>query len=220
MRLFFLPLLLPAAVLAQDLRPEHQAIADAWTAFTAEQGPLWKADWNPATVTPKAIYGTGIRVQDAAIDDIRLARRYATETLDRYAKLLGRGESTFVETIGVPTDNVFVFVYDQRFRGLRVTDARADVRIHRSGVVSMFGSQAVHVPAGFSINPTVAADLAWALAHQHLRVTPEASGGAVTVEPNAELVIHADIDAKAEAVPQLAWQVQVDVRTGPEPVVG
>ncbi len=220
MRSLLLPLLLPAVALAQELRPEHQAIADAWTAFTAEQGPLWKADWNPATVTPKAIYGTGIRVQDAAIEDIRLARRYATETLDRYAKLLGRGESTFVETIGVPTDNVFVFVYDQRFRGLRVTDARADVRVHRSGVVSMFGSQAVHIPSGFSINPTVEADLAWALAHQHLRVTPEAPAGAVTVEPNAELVIHADIDAKAEAVPQLAWQVQVDVRTGPEPVVG
>ena len=220
MRSLILPLLLPAAALAQELRPEHQAVADAWTAFLAENGPVWKAEWNPATVTPKAIYGTGLRVQDAAIEDLDTARRYAIDTLDRYAKLLGRGESTFVESIGVPTDNVFVLVYDQRFRGLRVTDARADVRVHRSGVVSMFGSQAVHIPSGFSITPTVSTDLAWALAHQHLRVAPEAPAGAVTVEPSAELVIHADIDAKAPAEPRLAWQVQVDVRTGAEPVVG
>ncbi len=218
---------LVSALAAQEGIPTHDPLSAAWQSFLADQAvrtspqeaSTWTSKWNKATGTPKAIYGPGLRVKDGRIVDVSEARALAGDLLDRHADLLGRGDSQFVEATGQKVRQVYVLVYDQHYAGLPVIGGRADVRLHEIGVASMFGSQAVQIPAGFGTKPSVTAAYAWAMAHDHLSVQPQGDVAGL-VKPAAELVIHADVEGRAPTFPRLAWQVQVDVRDSADVTVG
>ncbi|MFO1052144.1 MAG: hypothetical protein U1F36_08010 [Planctomycetota bacterium] len=194
----------------EQTRPDP--VSEAWNAFLAEQGPYWTAQWNKATGTPKAIYGEGLRMSDGPVKSIDEARTIALRILDERAALLGRGASTFVEVIGGETARVFVFKFDQHFRGLEVVGGRADVRVHKVGVVSMFGSEALQIPADFDLTPHLDAEVAWAIAQQ--------SAKARSGKLSADLVVWGDLEGAAPAEPHLAWRAKIDDRTGEHPIVG
>ena len=115
---------LPSLALAQQIEPPT-----AWQAFESQNGQNWTTEWNPATGTPSAIYGPGLRL-GKEIGNLATARSESAALLNRFASLLGRGESKFVETIGVKARMVYIFVYDQEYKGLPVISGRADVRIN------------------------------------------------------------------------------------------
>ncbi len=209
-------------LVAQAPTPHLQSIADGWTGFVDRHGPNWSADWCPATATPKAITGPGLRVATGRVDDLATASRLARAVLTEHAGLLGLGNSAFVEDVAAPLERVHVFVYRQRFRDLEVIGGRADVRLHRTGVVSMFGSQAVAVPPDFDVRPSIDAGRARATAWQHLgQIAPallfDEPGPANPADSAPQLVIHADVAALAPATPRLAWKVRVDSRRAASP---
>ena len=197
---------------AQEAPRPVDPVSDAWIRFSAQHDGL-RAVWNKATGTPKAIFGDGLKVVDG-VADLATARGIARDVLARYDDVLGLGTSTYVESVGRKLNRVYLFVYDQRFGGLEVVGGRADVRLHDNGVVSMFGSSAVQIPADFGTAPAVPMENAWALAHQHLNVSPSPRDGEVVPAPNGELVIHADPFGRQPTAPRLAWRVGVDVRNG------
>ena len=194
----------------------------AWREFTAVQGPDWRAEWCPATGTPLAVFGPGLRVSATSVGDLATARLHGYRLLEQFSDLLGRGTSTFVEDIATRVNGVWVLVFAQRFRGLEVTGGHADVRLHNNGVVSMFGSHAVPIPDDFATIPRVSPDAALlaALAHHGLAApdtrSPLAHHGLDTVDARSqlihrapELVIEADVDAAAPVEPRLAWKVLI-----------
>lgn len=203
-----LALSLPSLGLAQQLDPQN-----AWGQFLATNGSDWRVQWNTATGTPKAIYGPGLKLS-GEVGSLGAARVEATTVLNRFSALLGRGHSTFVETIGTKAQKVYVFVYDQTFGGLPVINGRADIRIHEIGAVSMFGSSAVQIPNGFSLTPTISAAQAKVAAEMHVLGTKSVENA---VAP--KLVIWADTDSKTPSTPTLAFEVQIDQRPT-APIVG
>ncbi len=192
-----------------------QAPQDAWLRFAEEHGQnAFQAVWNEATGTPKAVFGQGLKTAPW-VGSKEHAAELGEDILRRHADLLGLGRSTFVLTQNQKIRDLHVLVFGQRFRDLEVVGGRADVRIHASGVVSMFGSKAVPIPTGFSTTPRLESAHAWALAHQHVDAQPEGSA-----KPRIDLVIHAKVDAPESTTPRLAWRVGIDVRTGTACVVG
>ena len=203
-----LALSLPSLGLAQQLDPQN-----AWDQFQVTNGSDWRVQWNPATGTPKAIYGPGLKLS-GEVGSLAAARAEATTVLNRFSALLGRGHSTFVETIGTKAQKVYVFVYDQTFGGLPVINGRADIRIHEIGAVSMFGSSAVQIPNGFSLTPTISAAQAKVAAEMHVLGTKSVENAAAP-----KLVIWADTDSQTPSTPTLAFEVQIDQRPT-APIVG
>ncbi len=194
--------LLAAASPAQQVDP-----ATAWGQFTAANGQDWQVDWSAATGTPGAIYGPGLKL-DGPIADIDNARLESKALLTRFSSLLGKGESNFVEVIGVKIRQVYVFVYDQKYKGLDVISGRADVRINDVGAVAMFGSHAVQIPSGFNLKPALSAVAAKAIAEGHALGAPSTKKGL----PAPRLVIWANTEGKVRTTATLAWEVQIDER--------
>src|SRR5690606_13679311 len=197
-------LLLPLLAQGQEAAAPHDPITTAWQAFQAAHGPQWPADWNKATGTPKAIYGGAREVKEGRIANLAEARRLAELVLANHAALLGTGGSRFVEEIGAHVAQVNVFVYDQYYQGLPVLGGRADVRIHDTGRVAMFGSKAVQIPDGFVLVPAITAAHARTLALAHLDLDAGAPGvTAPGTAPGERLVIWADVEGAAAATPVL-----------------
>ncbi len=200
--------------------------SEAWDAFVTNHGgaAAWQVEWNKATNTPRAVFGAGLRVAPGAVNNLQAARLLAAGLLEDQRELLGTEASTFSEEIATRAGETFVFVYEQKFRGLSVISGRADVRLHRVGVVSMFGSRAVPIAADFDITPRVRVEAAIPLALQHLNTQSGAAlvgnrpGGMKPDRP--ELVIWADAEATTITTPVLAWQVQIDNRSATNPIVG
>jgi hypothetical protein len=168
----------------------------------------FQAEFNRATATPEAIYGQGLRVAPAVADLVQ-ARQLSATVLNQHAELLGRGTSTFVPAIEQKVRRLYIMVYDQRFAGLEVIGGRADVRLNENGVVAMFGSRAVPIPADFVVAPQSPLAAAIGVAHAHLGlVAPAGAAG------RADLVIYADVEATERTAPRLAWRVAVDQRDG------
>ncbi|MCA8955460.1 MAG: M36 family metallopeptidase, partial [Planctomycetes bacterium] len=199
-------LALPSAALAQAGIQQSNPIEQAWQKFLAQNGPGWTAHWNQATGTPKAIFGTGLRVADELIS-VDAARPHAEGVLNRHAALLGRGGSQFVEVSSSQVRHLYYFIYKQQYQGLDVLDARADVRIHDSGVVAMFGAAAVPIPGDFLIKPAFGGEAARTVAHQEVLGQ---QGKADAAQP--KLIIWAQPYAERPTKPVLAWQVQIDQR--------
>jgi len=204
-----MPSLFPSALaLVLSASCFAQQPVEAWRLFQAQHGSdSFQADWNEATGTPKAIYGRGLPIAPRVSDDAHAAE-LGEDVLRRHAELLGLGRSTFRLVTRQRVRDLYVLVYEQLFEGIEVLGGRADVRIHASGVVSMFGSKAVAIPESFRALPRIDPDYAWALGHQHLGATPQASQS----KPVADLVIHALVDSEVSTTPRLAWRVRVDVR--------
>jgi hypothetical protein len=188
---------------------QETPVARAWSRFLQEQGANWQVEWTTATGTPAAIWGPGLRLAERRIDTIEDARGFASQTLDRFAELLGRGESTFVETIGQKVRAVHILVYDQYWRGLPVISGRADVRIHDVGVLSLFGARAVQIPAGFDPTPVVGREHAIAIAYHAAGVQP-VEQGPLAIAPATRLVIWANTQLQVATPVRLAWEVRID----------
>jgi len=180
-----------------------------WRNFVTQTGGKWRMSHNPATGTPKAIWGTGIGLADWRENTLKEARRHASLLFRDKADLLGFGESDFREVIGSRMGRTWSLVYDQYFRGLPVIDGRADVRINMVGRIAMFGSTAFQIPTEFVTVPTLLAETASAIAWQSLI---EKHGGLNMNNAAAapRLVIWGDVQAKQLVEPQLAWEVSVD----------
>ncbi|MCA8965768.1 MAG: hypothetical protein H6838_08910 [Planctomycetes bacterium] len=176
--------------------------------LNAEQanGGRWTAQWHPATVTPSAIYGTGLRIADWRENTLVEARRHALAALNTYHDMLGLGTSEFREIIGARMGRTWSFTFDQFFNGLPVIEGRADVRINMSGVIAMLGSRAWPIPANFNTNPAVAQQVAEAIAWNRAG-TPTGAPQPAVAQPR--LVIWGDINAADEAPFFLAWEIPV-----------
>ena len=131
----------------------------AWRDFvSAQRGRDWSVDWSKRSQTPTAIFGPGLRLSHEPVLRSARARELGRQALERYAKLLGRGQSQFVLRDYAKVNRMHVLVYDQKYRGLPVIDGRADIRLHDNGVLSLFGSQAFAIPKGFVIKAKVSAE--------------------------------------------------------------
>jgi hypothetical protein len=180
----------------------------AFKSFQADAGGTWVAQWHAATGTPSAIYGTGLKLAGWGDNSLAAARVHANAQLQQHAALLGLGTSDFRESIGGRMGRTWTFTYDQYFRGLKVIDGRADVRINMTGVVAMLGSKAWPIPADFDVTPTIDADVATGAAWAALAQDPT---GVKQPAPSAapRLVIWGDTHAADLAPVHLAWEVHV-----------
>ena len=185
-------------VVAQDSPRE------AWKTFVKSHGPDWTVQWKAATGTPAAIYGTGLDLPGRA-DTLEEARRRALATLENYSVLLGRGPSKFVESISGEMNNVWSFVYDQTFADLIVIGGRADVRVHKNGGISLFGSECYSIPANFNVRPQLTAAQARAIAFADRGVKmPQ-----LRAPGQDRLVIWTDQTAGTPMPVRLAWEIDV-----------
>ncbi|MCR9248369.1 MAG: DUF4082 domain-containing protein [bacterium] len=183
-------------------------VRTAWERFAALGAPgEWHVQWSAAAGTPQAIYGPGLRISAAAVEDRERAQRLARDFLATHAALLGTGNSTAVERTFTRIGNTWVAVYDQRFAGLPVIDGRFDVRLKTNGVVALFGSVAFELPADFTATPQLSADLAAANAVAELGI-PRRTDRVGTSIPG-ELVIWAKGLSTVRTTPRLAWQIAV-----------
>ncbi|MFM1873806.1 MAG: hypothetical protein RL398_3228 [Planctomycetota bacterium] len=177
--------------------------------LAAEQarGGNWIAQWHPATITPSAIYGTGLKIEDWRENSLIEARRHALAALESHRELLGLGTSEYREIIGSRMGRTWSFTFDQYFRGLPVIEGRADVRINMKGVIAMLGSRAFPVPADFDTNPAIDEQLATAIAWERAGKPTGASQPAPVGA--TRLVIWGDIEAQDLAEVYLAWEVPI-----------
>lgn len=180
-----------------------------YPALQARVGGHWFATWNPATGTPRAVWGTGAPLGDWRGSSLDEARRHAHRLLAEHGAVIGvDGTSEFREAIGQRMGRVWSFKFDQYFRGLPVIGGRADVRIHSRGALAMFGSTAWPVPADFDVTPGIGELQARANAWLHLGLEPSAAPQpAAPQEPR--LVIWGDVGAASKAPFHLCWEVAV-----------
>lgn len=195
---------------AQPLQPTLGAPADhvAWQRFQEQHPGTWVSQWNPATGTPKAIFGSGLPIADWRENSLTEARRHADKLLRDQGELLGLGTSEFRESIGARMGRTWSFVYEQYFRGLPVLGGRADVRVNMVGRIAMFGSVAFPIPADFVTVPRLdelaARRIAWAQVTVPLFLV-----GQPGVARLPRLVIWGDAEAVALAPFHLAWEIPI-----------
>jgi hypothetical protein len=198
------PLAVPIPVLDQRMEQE----SPAWQRFVSESGGTWVSRWNHATRTPRVVYGTGLELADWRGNSLEEARRHANQFLADQAELLGLGTSEFRESIGSRMGRTWTFTFDQYFRGLAVLGGRADVRVHMTGKISMFGSSAWPVPADFDTTPSIDELNATRIAWQDLdRVPPTNSQPGD--QRNPRLVIWGEAEADKQQPFFLAWEIPV-----------
>ena len=181
---------------------------EPWQQFLAQDGGAWHVEWCAATGTPRAIWGSGIALDDWRANTIEEARRHALQLLQQHEALLQLGKSEFREVIGSRMGRSWSFVFDQYFGGLPAIGGRADVRINMRGRVPMFGSTAWQIPDDFDVMPQLSDDAALAIAWQKLGQAPT---GARQPAPVAapRLVIWGDVHAAQPAAVRLAWEVAI-----------
>ena len=78
---------------------QMQATNLAWQQFVQQAGGRWMSQWNRATNTPSAIWGTGLPLADWRGNTQEEARRQALRLLQERSDLLGLGQSEFRESI-------------------------------------------------------------------------------------------------------------------------
>lgn len=186
----------------------REAASESWQRFVHSVGGEWKTRWCAATGTPKAIFGTGLVVATWRENSLVEGRRHAHELLLQQEELLGLARSEFRETIGSRMGNTWCFVFDQFYRGLPVIDGRADVRVHMTGRVSMFGSRAWPIPDDFVTVPVLDRLSAKRVAWQTLAVVPPAARQPGADKPS-RLVIWGDVNSATLAEVHLAWEIPI-----------
>ncbi|MBL8727363.1 MAG: hypothetical protein JNM25_02955 [Planctomycetes bacterium] len=207
-------LALPLTTAAQKPQePGQEALASfygdpSWRELLSQEGAGWHVDWCPATGTPRAIWGSGIALADWRENSLEEARRQALLLLQERGALLRLGISDFREVTGARMGRSWAFVFDQYFRGLPVIGGRADVRVHMTGRVPMFGSTAWQIPADFDTTPAFDGDTALAIAWQAMATQPSTTPQPAAVAP-PRLVVWGDVEATTPAPFFLAWEVAV-----------
>ncbi len=128
---------------------------DLWDQFVAANGP-WIPDWNENGTLRRAV-GSGIRVAIGSIENQADALMASRGFLSSHGSLLGfdldQGELIHC-TRG--RDLWFVLLR-QRLEGLEVVGSQVDLRIHESGVLSLFGGEGVALRPPPSLVPGIAA---------------------------------------------------------------
>jgi len=207
LRLAISTLVMTAAIAGQ--RPAHLEVA--WDQFVDEFGPQWRFDRAPGTGTPMDIWGPGLRLTAGPILDVDRARAQAATVLQRFADVLGKGPTVFVEDIQAKTRQVWTFGYRQEYRGLPCITGRANIMINDVGVLAMFGSTALQIPANFDVTPKTALIQARAIAYQKMGLDPP-SVNMVAVRPGVpdRLVVWGNAWAPVITAPRLAWEVRID----------
>ncbi len=193
-------------LLAQTEATSPQVVA-AWDAFQVAHEGAWKVDWNHATGTPAAIWGPGLRASVAPVTDEADARRVAGLFVEQHRALLGLGQTQVSADIVQRIGDVWILVYQQRWRGLQVHGARVDVRLRTSGEVALFGASALAIDPAFDIMPRLDEAQARAFAATHLRVNPVA--GPLAAAGGERLVVWADVDRTSKTTARLAWEVPI-----------
>ena len=192
----------------RDFDREREAGSVAWRQFVEQNGGDWITQWCRATGTPSAIWGSGLELRDWRGNSQEEARRQALRLLSEQSGLLGTGQSEFRESIAARIGSNWSFVFDQHYQGLKVEGGRADVRVHMTGKVSMFGAIAFPIPAGFVTTPRVDELTATWTAWQALGLTPPAAR-----QPNDKrlprLVIWGNVEAVKQEPVVLAWEIPV-----------
>lgn len=189
--------------------PGARSPAARWQEFQAAHPGSWQVEWNHATGTPEAVFGRGIRACAGEVATLAAAREVAAGFLAEHTALLGLDGFVPVESIAQRVGEVWVMVFDLRWRELPVRGARADLRLRRSGAVALFGAIAPRIPAGFDGVPRIEAALARAIAHRDRGVALPA-GVLAPAASRDRLVIWCDVDAPALAPVHLAFEVDVD----------
>lgn len=212
MRLFALAsLALAVSSFAQDpAGAKAQSTKSAFRDFLLHEqarGGQWIAQWNPATLTPSAIYGTGLPLEDWRENTLEEGRRHALAALATHREMLGLGTSEFREIIGARMGRSWSFTFDQFFNGVPVLEGRADVRINMKGVIAMLGSRAWPIPADFNTQPALAEQVAQAIAWNKAGTPTGAPQPAESPQPR--LVIWGDNTATELAPFHLAWEVAI-----------
>ncbi len=192
---------------ARQFAAKYEAESAAFQRFLVQHPGNWQTRWSTATGTPQHIYGPGLTVDTWLEDSMSEARRHALLLLERQSELLGLGLCEFREAIAQPIGNNYSFVFDQYYRGLPVLNGRADVRVHRVGQVSMFGSLAIQIPADLPTVPAIAELEAKRIAWSQIETIPTAEQPGKPRAPR--LVIWADMHAPKLATPHLAWEIPV-----------
>ena len=192
----------------RDFDRQCEAESIAWRQFVEQSGGQWISQWNRASGTPSAIWGSGLPLSDWRGNTQVEARRQANNLLVRQSDLLGTGQSEFREAIASRIGSNWSFVFNQYYQGLKVEGGRADVRVHMTGKVSMFGAVAFAIPAGFSTTPAIDELTATWTAWQALGMTPPA-----VRQPNDKrtprLVIAGNANASKQETVVLAWEIPV-----------
>lgn len=179
----------------------------AWNALLAATDGGWHVDWNPATGTPRALYGRGLPIAGGRIHSLAEARRHADVLLRERGELLGLGRSDFREAIGTRMGRTWSFVYDQYFRGLPCIGGRADVRVSMAGRIAMFGSTAWRLDDAFVTVPTLTPEAARLAALQALLATRDLPVDARRTVGEPRLVIWGDVHTSQRQTPVLAYEV-------------
>jgi hypothetical protein len=184
------------------------AASASWHQFQQQAGGSWQADVLPATGTPRAIWGSGLPIADWRENSLQEARRHADQLLRDQSLLLGLGTSEFREVIGSRMGRTWALVYDQYFHGLPVIGGRADVRVHMTGRIPMFGSTAWPLGADFDTAPRIGPDAATVAAWRALAASPTDAPQPAPV-PAPRLVIWGDSASARPAPTFLAWEVAI-----------
>jgi hypothetical protein len=198
-------LLLAVSSLAQtgQLHQSKQAYKD----FLQQTPGHWVVEWHPATLTPLAIYGTGLPLAGWRTNSLEHAREHANAALVRRGDLLGLGTSEWRESIGARMGRTWSFTFDQYFAGLPVIGGRADVRVNMKGVIAMLGSVAFPIPVGFDTTPQIGEELATAIAWRAAGAPTGVPQPSTARQPR--LVIWGDLATANEGNFALAWEIPV-----------
>jgi hypothetical protein len=94
-----------------DYRQSAWLQSEPWQQFLARQGGSWRVEWNPATSTPKAIWGSGLALDGWRENSLEAARQHANRVLLDQRELLGLGASGFREVIGSRMGQTWTFTY-------------------------------------------------------------------------------------------------------------
>lgn len=203
--------ILTASAAAQErvdptARPSPRAL---FADFAAANQGAWQVDWNPATGTPEAVFGRGLRASEAPVQTLAAARETAARFVDAHRDLLGLCAAQPVESVAQRIGDVWVMVYDLRWRDLPVHGSRVDVRLRSSGHVAMFGAVALPIAGDFDATPRLGAEHARALAHDAVKAALPAPGIA-SRSGRETLVVWGDVDRATRTPVRLAWEVAVD----------
>ncbi len=196
-------------VSAVDSAPSARAEAWGGEPFAALQqriGGYWAAQWNVATRTPQRVHGTGWKIDGWRGDSQEEAQRHGLAFLERHAELFGLANVELCEQSCLRMGQTWAIVYAQFHRGLPVLGARADVRIHGSGVLSMAGAVALNIAETFDTMPAIDESSAFAIAFAS-RKARIARARQPVVPAAPRLVIWFDPDARDIADPKLCWEV-------------
>jgi|688.fasta_scaffold662681_1 hypothetical protein len=74
-----------------DYRQSAWLQSEPWQQFLARHGGSWRVEWNPATSTPKAVWGSGIALDGWRENSLEAARQHANRVLLDQRELLGLG---------------------------------------------------------------------------------------------------------------------------------